>query len=60
VFGISSLGGNAIREWAANLYQAVINHKKMTKGIENLNDLPKKENDVSLVSYHYVRCVFFI
>ncbi len=31
VFGISSLSGNAIRDWATNLYQQVINNKKILK-----------------------------
>ena len=47
VFGISSLSGNAIRDWVTNLYQAVINNKQMLK--ESIADDPviKKENDLT-------------
>lgn len=30
VFGVSSMSGKAIKEWAAQLYQMVINHKQVT------------------------------
>ena len=54
VFGISSMGGKAIREWASALYQIISNHEKISKEeeeeeertLENKNNI-KKENDLA-------------
>jgi hypothetical protein len=45
VFGISSLSGNAIREWASKFYQAVIADRKNLKKETINNAIASKENN---------------